>query len=137
MGESSAQPNLQPLQILWMAFLGAVGVYIVIAYILGFGREKASDLTFMLPIFAGVAAVMTIFAFSAGKLLAQMEYQPYCIVRWAMVESVGVFGLLLVVLGASANTALAFFGWALLSLLRLRPTPEDYQQYLRLRTDKK
>lgn len=137
MGELPAQPNFQPLHILWMAFIGAVCVYIGIAYILGLGREKASDLTFMLPIFAGVAATMTLLAFSAGKLFAQMEYQPYCIVRWAMVESVGVFGLLLAVLGASANTALAFFGWALLSLFRLRPTPEDYQQFLRLRDGKK
>ncbi len=137
MEEASAQLKLQPLKVLWMAFVGTVAVYIVIAYMLGWEREPASDLSFMLPIVSVAAAVVTSFAFLGGKLFAQMEYQAYCIVRWAMVESVGIFGLLLVVLGAAKNAALAFFVWSLLSFLRLCPTPEDYQRYLRLRDGKK
>jgi hypothetical protein len=87
----------------------------------------------MEPILAGVAAVFTILAFAGARLFAKMEYQAYCIVRWVMVESVGVFGLLLAIFGSSTMTAAAFFGWALLSLFRLRPTNKDYQQFLRLR----
>ena len=133
MEESSSTPNFQPLRILWTAFLGAVCVYIVIAYALGQGRLASSDLTFMVPILAGAAVGMTLLAFSGGRLFAKMEYQAYCIVRWAMIESVGIFGLLLALLGASLTTAVAFCGWAVLSLFRLRPTSEDYQQFLRLR----
>src|SRR5262245_4410812 len=55
MEESSSTPNFQPLRILWTAFLGAVCVYIVIAYALGQGRLASSDLTFMVPILAGAA----------------------------------------------------------------------------------
>ncbi|MBM4255679.1 MAG: hypothetical protein FJ147_07255 [Deltaproteobacteria bacterium] len=137
MEEAPAQMKLQPLKVLWMAFVGTVAIYIVIAYLLGWEREPASDLSFMLPIASVAAAVVTSFAFLGGKLFAQMEYQSYCIVRWAMAESVGILGLLLVVLGSAKNTALAFFVWSLLSFLRLRPTPEDYLQYLRLRDGKK
>jgi hypothetical protein len=81
--------------------------------------------------------VTTILAFAGARLFAAMQYRAYCVARWALVESVGMFGLLLALLGASTNTVIAFFGWALLSLLRLRPTPEDYQQFLRLRAGKK
>jgi len=136
MGESLVQPNFQPLRILWMAFIGAVCIYITIAYILRLQTDPSrvsSDLTFMTPILGGIAAALTLLAFSGGRLFAKMEYQAYCIVRWAMVESVGVFGLLLALFGASGPLAVAFFGWALLSLFRLRPTPKDYQQFLRLR----
>jgi hypothetical protein len=134
MSESPAQPNFQALNILWRAFMTTIGVYIVMAYVLRQGREASADLTVMEPIFAGAAAVLTILAFAGARLLAQMEYQAYCLVRLAMVESVGVFGLLLAMLGSSPTMATAFFGWALFSLLRLRPTPEDYQQYRLLRS---
>ena len=82
MGESSGQPNFQPLNILWMAFVGAVGAYMVIAYVLSQEHLTSSDLTFMEPILAGVAAVFTILAFAGARLFAKMEYQAYCIVRW-------------------------------------------------------
>ena len=133
MGESPAQPKFQPLKILWMAFVGAVGVYAILAYVLRLQTDSPhvfEDLTFMAPILGGTAAALTLFAFSGGRILVKMEYQAYCIVRWTMIESVGIFGLIMALLGAAATHSIVLFGWAVLSLFRLRPTPEDYQQFV-------
>lgn len=69
MEEAPAQMKLQPLKVLWMAFVGTVAIYIVIAYLLGWEREPASDLSFMLPIASVAAAVVTSFAFLGGSCL--------------------------------------------------------------------
>ena len=63
MEESSAQAKFQLLKVLWMAFVGTVAMYIVIAYMLGLEREPAADLSLMLPILSIAAAAMTLLAF--------------------------------------------------------------------------
>ncbi|MGE0821795.1 MAG: hypothetical protein AB7G75_26495 [Candidatus Binatia bacterium] len=138
MQETPAGQAGLPLRILWSAFVGAVCVYIVVAYVLRqqTGQALATiDRDFMTPIFAVAAVIITLFIFSGAKVLAKaLDYQVYCLVRWALLEAIGLFGLVLALIGASLTVAGSFFGWALLSLFRVQPTPEDQRQYQVFRT---
>jgi hypothetical protein len=136
-GIGTQPPNQSVLQIIWGAFVGAVCLYALTAYGMRqlSGRPPASEaLSLLVPTLAGVAALLTALIFSWGQVLVkQADYQAYSIIRWALAEAVGIFGLVLAFLGASGTTAVAFFGWALLSLFRLRPTPDDYRRFQRLK----
>jgi hypothetical protein len=90
----------------------------------------------MIPVFGGLAAIQTALIFVWGRLFASADYQTYSVIRWALAEAVAVYGLVLCFLGAPETTSGAFFGWALLSLFRLRPSAEDYQRFLGLKRQK-
>jgi hypothetical protein len=113
--------------------VGMVCLYAVLSYWLsGEGQRAASDETqsLLVPVFAGVSAAAMIAVFSRGHLLAQrVGYRAYCLIRWVVAETVGLFGLVLAIVGATNTVTIAFCGWSLLSLFRLRPTPDDFRRY--------
>jgi F0F1-type ATP synthase membrane subunit c/vacuolar-type H+-ATPase subunit K len=125
------------LNLLWKILVGSVCVYGALGYVFAEeGRPGAANenVSFLVTVFAGISAAMMVAVFSRGQLLTQrLNYFTYCIVRWAMAEAIGVFGLVLAFLGATKLVVLSFCGWSLLSLFRLRPTTDDFNRFRRLR----
>jgi hypothetical protein len=125
------------LDLLWKLLVGSVCVYGALGYV--FAEEGGQgtmneNISFLVTLFAGISAAMMVAVFSRGSMLAQrFNYFTYCIVRWAMAEAIGVFGLVLAFLGATKLLVLSFCGWSLLSLFRLRPTTDDFNRFRRLR----
>jgi hypothetical protein len=62
-----------------------------------------------------------------GDKPAQQRYFVTVIISLAMMESVGLLGFIMFVLGDSFNTLYIFSGLALLGFFLQRPKPEEYQ----------
>jgi hypothetical protein len=130
------QPQDQAvLWILWGAFTGSLFIYALVGYLIQQLSERppvSELLSLLIPVFGGIALMAAILPFALGPTIAkQANYQAYSIIRWALAEAVGILGLMLFILGASWLIFAAFLGWALLLELRLRPTPDDREQFQR------
>jgi hypothetical protein len=132
-GAEALPSDAATLDLVWKAMVGVVGVYAALGYWLSGGGERAASdelQSLLVPVFAGVSAAAMVAVFSRGHLLAQRAgYRAYCLIRWAAAETIGLFGLVLALAGATSTVTIAFCGWSLLSLFRLRPTADDFRRY--------
>jgi len=126
------EDNKRVLRILWVAFIATQGVFATIYSMLAETLEADPEqAVLMLPIFAGIALLMagiSLFALPTYAARASVDYRSACIFRFATAESIGIFGLVLGMLGLEGYP-FGFFTAAALVLLIQAPSETDYQRY--------
>lgn len=123
----------KPLQIMWAAFLVSTIIYAAIGWVLGRGGERTQlnrEILGWVQVFFGMSAgLIVLTVFLLRQLLAAVtrhNYQTYCLVRWAMLEMIAMFGLVQFVLGGPFEVLLIFLALTLLSLGAARPGLSDH-----------
>ena len=136
MSPSEEEKSRKTLWVFWGAFTYASFFYGVIGYWVRCSARisVSGELSSMLiPVFIGLALMETIVLFLLMPRFAQKtSYSSYCILRWALAGSIGVYGFVLFVLGASWVILAIFLGWALLLNLILMPTQNDRDKFEQL-----
>jgi len=131
---SHAAPNspydTSKLRRLWLPFLTSLPIYAAILFLVDSGSSSSNPgfLRMFTIVLGTLAFAELLFVFLAKGLLASLtggNYQTFCIVRWALLESIAVFGLILHFVGASAMTGLVFLAVALATLVISGPKPDE------------
>jgi len=125
MGSRGSMPASR-LWIIWANLLVAVGVYAVVGYFVAPDRAANEQaLGVLVPVFAVVALFEVLAVFVLRPVLAErMGGVAFAIVRWAVAESVAIFGLALRFLGAPVSTMAMFIAASALLLVWWRPSGE-------------
>ena len=128
---TDARIEEKPLSLIWAAFLMATLMYAGIGWFLGQGERTPINLEILnwVQIFLGLAALpILLTVFLLRQLLAAVtrrSYRNYCIVRWALLELIGVFGLVQFILGGHFEVLLIFVAVAALAIGAARPGASD------------
>lgn len=128
------EPAEQKLRIIWAAFCIAVLSYGVVAWVVKpVGNGIEPEILRWLSILLGMAAALQILVILLLKqLIANVSggsYVSYCILRWALLEAIPVYGLVLRFLGASLLLFILFAVVAMVFLLVNPPNEEDRAQF--------
>ncbi|TNE49918.1 MAG: hypothetical protein EP343_10335 [Deltaproteobacteria bacterium] len=130
---SSERTNqqLKVLKILWVAMLMSVGTYAFVGVVLS---QKKIDLNPMLPTlmygFGAVGAILTVVHLNVlFRFRDKMAYFVYTLLRLVMAESIAVFGLILLLMGANQTVFFGFLGWAILLILLSFPAADKAKQF--------
>lgn len=131
------------LTVLHVAMLSAVAVYALVLWALrgeirgsapGGAAQKGLEWAFL-----AIGAAQYFVATELGKkLLPSRRGEPrgrvrsYFLIRFAAAEAIGIFGLILGFLGASAGWVAALFGLSVVTLLLAAPTQAAYDDALTL-----
>lgn len=155
--------GMQTLWVIWAAMLGSLLIYILLCYQLGEGFKASSGpelpISLLRKILFGVAAVELIMTYYLRRFMlkgrssaagahivrgsATMHQPPFVghytsvvIVSLAFSESIGIYGLVLFLLGGGFKTLYTFIGISALAMVFYRPKREEmerlaktYQQY--------
>jgi hypothetical protein len=133
-----AQPGVdeKPLPVIWAAFLAATVVYGGLGWLLDESRGAPVNLEILhwVQIFLGMGSgliILTTFLLRQALAgLSRGSYRIYCIVRWALLESIAVFGLVQFFLGGHVEVLLLFVAVSALGLGAARPGPSDRAAWL-------
>lgn len=126
-GAGAPRPSLTNLPIIWFALLASVGIYAVVGLVVAPLAAPAlapEQLNLFLMVFALLAMTQSGVAMMVPRILPRLPFFTQHILRWALAESIAVFGLVLRFLGGSTLYFLSFLGWSALLLLTLRPGQE-------------
>ncbi len=118
--------SMQTLWVLWGAFVSSLAFYGGVAFLVseqGWALGAPGLLSLLIPLFGAMAALEALFLILFfPRLAGKMDYTAYCILRWAMADSIGIYGLILFLLGASWDVLGAFIGGALFLNVLFRPS---------------
>jgi hypothetical protein len=112
--------RLTTLNVLWMSMLAAVPIYAAVTWFAPAPAESALDPA-ALVVFPLIAVGETAFVVLAPRFL-EGDYMTTCIIRWALAESVALFGLVVHFLGGPAWLAYVLMGWSFLLIAALGPS---------------
>lgn len=121
----------QKLGLIWAAMLLAPVVYAVLAMLVAptakvtIDRELRTWIMIFLSMTAGLHVLTTLLLRQALAALSKARYSTYCILRWALMEGIGIYGLVLALLGVGIGITAFFFAVSLLMLGAARPGPAD------------
>lgn len=133
----SSQPSLLVVRLVWAAFMTAVLVYAVVAFVVLSPPSPSAEGKWILLAVAALSGAQLAAAFAFPALITRQaeNYLQACIIRWAMLEAVGVYGILLRILGAAPATCGIFMIASLVGLSLLGPSEDGetrFQQEHRL-----
>ena len=125
------RPEESRLGIIWIAMMVAVLLYGGLAYVfgpkraLGLDRELETWITIFLAMGSGLHVLVVFLLRQMIAALSGARYLIYCVLRWALMETVAVYGLVLAFLGVGFGITSMFFALSLLLLGSARPGPAD------------
>jgi len=133
-GQPGERKSRQTRWILWAAIFVSIFIYAFVGAMLKQTLEKppsADILPLIIPVLIAISAGETAMVlFVLGKLLAKKSnYLSYCVVRWALAESIAIFGLVILILGAEMKTSLLFFAWSAVLLFLTMPGQNDERKF--------
>ncbi len=134
MEQDKGQDPPSPLWILWGMMTGSVFFYGAVGYFLrksGVIAPSVELLSLLMPAFLLLAAVeaMALFLVFQKFVVRKVTYSSYSILRWTLAESIGIYGLILFVLGGSRLIFGGFLGGSLLLNLVMMPSAEDRDRF--------
>ena len=122
-------PTAAAQQIIWFALLGAVGMYALVGTVVTPNRAAPpmppETLNMMTLVLCAVAIMTSGIALMAPRILSTWQPAQLFIVRCALAESVGIFGLMLRFLGASNTIFYSMIAWSFMLLITLRPNQDE------------
>ena len=120
-------------QILFLAFASSHLAFAGLGVFMGQQAEPANDLT-LAYILGAVALSMTGMAlFGAAQILGRgTDYFVYTILRFALAESVSIFGLVLALLGVPVIVVAPFWAVGLATHLAVYPSARDRELHASL-----
>jgi hypothetical protein len=117
--------------------LSAVGVYVAVGFAVGdraggidLDRELRTWLKVFLSIAAGLHVLTALLLRQAIAGLSSGRYVNYCIIRWALMEGIAVYGLILKILGADWTISGIFFAVAAVLLFSAQPGEDDRRVFV-------
>lgn len=131
---SAPSGTVKPPQaiILWGALLMSIGIYAGVAtFIRQSGGAPEPPAPILLPVLAFVALGNSMFALVGVRRItaASGNYTTYAILRWALAESVAIFGLVLALVGFPLAAGYAFIGWAAFLMVLMFPSDADFRRF--------
>jgi len=121
-----AEEELARLRVIWSAFLIAPLMYGALIWLLKPGSSVDPELERWIAVFLGVAAgIQLLVVFVLKQMIVGVtgdDYRKYCIVRWALVESIGVYGLVQHFLGADWLVPVAFVLLSFIMTITMAPS---------------
>jgi len=148
-GEKKIDKNMLTLWIIWAAMLGSLAMYVIIAHLMGdeIGRNANPDfpVEMMRRILYLVSAIELLIAYYLRKFMLSgrikglgmtptgagainskqppylAKYSITMIISLALSESIGIYGLLLFLLGDNFNTLYTFIGVSAIAMYFFRP----------------
>ena len=130
---------LASLKIIWICFLNALLIYAGIGYYFSTVHQGPaifqswnSPFLAILLFISAVESIMVLLLIPK-PLFRSSSYQTHCILRWAIAESIGVLGLVLIFSHQiSMPIFLLIIVWSAGLLLMRQPTAAEQEQYERL-----
>lgn len=122
-------------RIVWGAMMASVGIVGAVGFMApelaaGVATEQVPLWTFV-SVFGAVSTLILFVVALGGRWLATKfpHYTTYCIIRWALCESIAIYGLVLVFFGLDPLYMLAFSVTAWTALLLCAPNDVDHEQW--------
>ena len=118
--------------LIWLSFVTALPMYGVVGFLVRNQTQGFSPglLPMATPLFVILAVSVSLLLIVLRFVLAgRVNYSTYCILRWACSDSIGIYGFILFLFGASWQIFAGFLAWALLFLLSQMPTQADRQGF--------
>ncbi|MCL4233023.1 MAG: hypothetical protein KJ042_00730 [Deltaproteobacteria bacterium] len=113
--------------IIWGAIFASIFMYAGIAMALrmsGFAEAQGAPVEMLTGVLGAMALSIGAFATVAvPRMLGHLPLMTYSILRAALAESVAVFGLVLMILGAPIPVGIVFFVASAILLVIVRPRP--------------
>ncbi|MBN1254840.1 MAG: hypothetical protein JXA50_06160 [Deltaproteobacteria bacterium] len=147
--------GIQTLWVIWAAMLGSLVIYIFVYHLLGEGFNSGEEAVIPLGLLRKICAVLAAGALLTGYYLRRFmlkgrseaarpatirraaalnqppfvtQYTSLVIVSLACAESVGLYGLLLFLLGDSLQVFYTFIGISALAMVFYRPKKEEMEK---------
>lgn len=131
--ERKASPNLQTLWIVYGALCLSQLVYGVVGTVIKASGEPTTSLEMPIAlVFAGITS--SVLSFVMGNLI-QGNYFTKCIIKWALSESVAVYGLVLCILTGNKLYLGAFIVWSLALMAVHAPSQKQFEASLKPKSD--
>ena len=134
--------NPQIMWILWCAITAGLFIYAIVAYIISLespADQNPETLTTLMAVLSVVAAGETGFLFLFPSLYAKNpngNFMTLMIIRLAVAESIGIFGLVGRLMGVSWVVFAFFLVWSLVLMISLMPTKSAIANFDRLKNRK-
>ena len=125
------QPGESKLPWIWAAMMLSIVLYAVLTATVVPGRTHVVDQeleTWLLIFLAMGSGLHVLVVFLLRQMIAAVahgSYVMYCVLRWALMEGIGVYGLVLSVLGVDLGVTAIFYGVSLLLLASSGPGRSD------------
>ncbi len=120
--------------VVWGTLTLSVFLYLAAGFVLRtFGDFPAGDENFVQTLLMALTAIsmgMTGVILLAGRLFGRLPYTSYLIIRWALSESIAIYGLVLYIMGADLAYLLGFGVWSVVLMLLTMPTRSNEDKYL-------
>ena len=131
------EKSQKTLWLFWAVFTYSIFIYGLVGYWVrrsGGNAAFGGLLSMLIPTFLSLASLETgaLFLFMP-QFAGKTTYFSYSIIRWALAESIGAYGLVLFMLGASRVIFGIFLGWALLLNLMMMPNKNDRNKFVLLK----
>lgn len=124
---------LAALRVIWWSIAGVMVVFAGVGYLFGPSTPDNPELVHWIGIFLAVSAgIQVLTVVLLRQIVAGVSggrYLVYCILRWALLEAVAVYGLVLKLLGASWTWATPFLVVALALHLTMPPSESDEESF--------
>ncbi|MCC6157117.1 MAG: hypothetical protein IT350_03630 [Deltaproteobacteria bacterium] len=113
--------------IIWGAIFASIFFYAGIAMALrmsGFAEAQGAPVEMLMAVLGSMALFVGVFStVVVPRMLGRLPLMTYSILRAALAESVAVFGLVLMILGAPIPVGIVFFVASAILLVIVRPRP--------------
>ena len=116
--------------VLWIMFLAFSVTHLIFAgigYTLNLDAEPMPDGETMAIAFAVVSVMEIGFIFTFIPAKFSRDYQTLCILRFALAESISIYGLVLAMMGLDITWCIPFWAVGLATHLTTAPTDRDYE----------
>jgi len=118
---------------IWGALLFSVFLYGGVGFFAAGVGTAEPDPNFLNVLFIALCFVSvftsTAVLFLLGRFMSNTcDFITYCIVRWAMSESIAIFGLVLALMGAQARP-LIFYVWSAMLMILTAPSTNNEKKF--------
>lgn len=125
------QPGEARLTAIWIAMTFSILVYAGLTWFVFPGRTVTIEqqieqwILVFLAMSAGLHVLVVFLLRQMIAALARSSYVVYCVLRWALMEGVGVYGLVLALFGVDPLVASIFYAVAIMLMAAAKPGPSD------------
>ena len=125
------QPGESKLPWIWVAMMLSIVLYAVLTATVVPSRTQVVDqelenwLLIFLAMGSGLHVLVVFLLRQMIAALSRASYVVYCVLRWALMEGIGVYGLLLSILGVDLGITAIFYAVSLLLLASSGPGRHD------------
>ena len=125
------QPGESRLGVVWWAMTASILAYLGLTWFVFPGRTITIDrdaegwLLVFLAMSAGLHVLVVFLLRQMIAAVARSSYVVYCVIRWSLVEGIGVYGLLVALFGVDPLVASIFYAVALMLMAATRSGAGD------------